>query len=920
MKKKTLKAFVSTFKIIGIARRLVIATIIFGFFITLATTSYQLYADYRQDLKTIHGYFTLIQKSYLSSLSRSVWMFDGKQIDAELDGLSKLPGMEALEIQAGQGYRWSSGAVRSKRTIIERFPLTFRHRDRTFSIGTLIATAGLDNVYHRLIDKTLTILATNAIRAFFVSGFILLIFQYLVTRHLVDLADTVARIDFSGTPERIALKRKKQRSHRDEIDQVVLALNQMQTDLFKSYEALKNSEDELYRIFSMSIDLICIVDINTATFVKVNPAFSETLGYSSEELTSKPFLEFIHPDDVQTTSRMIDAKLKAGRKVIDYENRYRCKNGSYRWLRWVSRPVPEKGLSYAVAHDITGSKHSEQRIEHLNRVLRAIRDVNQLIVREADPGTLIGEVCRLVVDNRGYASALIVLTDEKDRPIAWARAGLAASCASLNNLFERGELLPCCQQVRAKTQAELFVDRTAVCSQCPLGEKCARTQSLCAQLVHDGAAFGYYIAALDSDHSVDEEEIGLFTEMAADLAYALNVMRAKAARESSERKRKALESQLIQAQKMESVGQLAGGVAHDYNNMLSVIIGYAELALDKLGLDAPLRDDILEILTAARRSSNITGQLLAFARKQTIAPEVLDLNQTVESMLNMLRRLIGEDIDLVWHPRPGVWPVNMDPTQIDQILANLCVNARDAIADVGKITIETDSISIDEAYCAEHAGFVPGDFVILAVSDDGHGMDRETMDKIFEPFFTSKGMGRGTGLGLATVYGIVKQNAGFINVYSEPAKGTTFKIYLPGQADRTVTIEKADSDEAPQGRGETVLVVEDEASILKLANKILTGLGYKVLSAASPAEALKLAEAGSAEISLLITDVVMPEMNGRVLAERLQAVHPKLKCLFMSGYTADVIAHRGVLEDGVSFIQKPFSKKDLAAKVRASLD
>jgi PAS domain S-box-containing protein len=380
-----------------------------------------------------------------------------------------------------------------------------------------------------------------------------------------------------------------------------------------------------------------------------------------------------------------------------------------------------------------------------------------------------------------------------------------------------------------------------------------------------------------------------------------------------------LEAQLQQAQKMESVGRLAGGVAHDYNNMLGVIIGYAELALDKVTPSEPLHADLSEILTAARRSTTVTRQLLAFARKQTISPQVLDLNATVESMLKMLRRLIGEDIDLLWKPGRTRRSVKMDPSQIDQIMANLCVNARDAINGVGKITIETGSATFDQAYCVDHAGFVPGEFVLLAVSDDGCGMAKETLGSIFEPFFTTKEVGRGTGLGLAMVYGIVKQNNGFINVYSEPGKGTTFRIYLPCHADDEAETQVDNSANFQMSRGETVLVVEDEDAVRNLAVKMLHKLEYAVLAAGTPAEALRLAAEHGEDIDLLITDVVMPQMNGRDLVEQLSALYPQISTLFMSGYTANVIAHRGVLDEGVQFIQKPFSMKELAAKVREVL-
>lgn len=388
-------------------------------------------------------------------------------------------------------------------------------------------------------------------------------------------------------------------------------------------------------------------------------------------------------------------------------------------------------------------------------------------------------------------------------------------------------------------------------------------------------------------------------------------------RKRAEAEREKLQSQLNHAQKMESVGRLAGGVAHDFNNMLNVIIGYAELALRKVDSSEWLHKALQEIFKAGTRSAEITQQLLAFARKQTIAPKVLDLNETVEGMLKMLRRLIGEDITLAWLPGASLWPVRLDPSQMDQILANLCVNARDAIIGVGKITIETSLATVSEAYCADHVDFSPGDFVILSVSDNGCGMNKETLGKIFEPFFTTKAEGMGTGLGLSTVYGIVKQNNGFVHVHSELGLGTTFTIYLPRHIGEAKENVQKINTVVPPGHGEIILVVEDEVSMLELYRTMLETLGYSVLTANTPREALRLAKTHARKLHLLITDVVMPEMNGRDLASQFHLFYPDLKILFMSGYTADVIADRGgVLDEGVHFIQKPFSTDDLATKVR----
>jgi PAS domain S-box-containing protein len=382
---------------------------------------------------------------------------------------------------------------------------------------------------------------------------------------------------------------------------------------------------------------------------------------------------------------------------------------------------------------------------------------------------------------------------------------------------------------------------------------------------------------------------------------------------------RALQAQLLQSQKMESIGRLAGGVAHDFNNMLGVIIGRAEMRLRQLEPEDPSRTTLETILSAASRSADLTRQLLAFARKQTIAPKVLDLNETVEGLLKMLRRLIGEDVHLVWQPGRTPRPVYMDPGQLDQILVNLCVNARDAIPGVGKITIETGYVELDAEYCAIHADARPGDYVLLAVSDDGCGMDAQTRAQVFEPFFTTKQEGEGTGLGLSTVFGIVRQNDGFINVYSEPAQGSTFRIYIPCRAADDVEGPEAPGSEMPRGNGEVVLLVEDEPSLLEMTQTVLEELGYAVIPGGDPEAALAAYAARETDVDLLVTDVVMPGMNGKELAQRLKANRPQLQVLFMSGYTANSIVHHGVLEPDVHFIQKPFSMYELALKVREVL-
>jgi PAS domain S-box-containing protein len=382
-----------------------------------------------------------------------------------------------------------------------------------------------------------------------------------------------------------------------------------------------------------------------------------------------------------------------------------------------------------------------------------------------------------------------------------------------------------------------------------------------------------------------------------------------------------MESQLAQALKMESVGRLAGGVAHDFNNMLMGIMGYADLCRgDGLPAGHPIRGYLDEITNGARRSADLTRQLLAFARKQTISPQVLDLNEAVTGMLNLLRRLIGERIELVWRPDLRACRIRIDPSQIDQILANLCVNARDAIEHAGQIVMATANVAIDPDFCAGHAGFIPGEYVLLEVSDNGCGMDKELLAHIFEPFFTTKGVGEGTGLGLSTVYGIIKQNNGFIYVDSEAGQGTTFKIYLPRFAGAAVKGVVEVAPQASRSRGETILLVEDEDVLRAICRLFLTEFGYHVLVAATPAAALELAARHAGEIHLMLTDMVMPGMNGRQLTDRMHAIRPGMKCMIMSGYAADAMGQDDLAGLDVPFLEKPFSRDVLVRKVREVLE
>jgi two-component system, cell cycle sensor histidine kinase and response regulator CckA len=586
--------------------------------------------------------------------------------------------------------------------------------------------------------------------------------------------------------------------------------------------------------------------------------------------TSETWRARVHPDDLQRCEEEVQLALY-GEKDFDTEFRIVRPDGVIRSIRASAITQKEDSTGQVIKligthYDITQRKMADMERERLLHILES--SLNEIYV--FDSISLVFEyVNRAALKNLGYPYEAILsrMTPVDLKP-------------EFTETTFRQFLEPLLQGTQEKLHFETVHRR------------------------HDGSLYPV--------------EVHLQLVKIEDQHVFLAVILDTSARKQAEKDREGLEAQLRQAQKMESVGRLAGGVAHDFNNMLSVILGYGNMVLERTKPDDFLHECAQEIINAGSRSVNITRQLLAFARKQTISPQVLDLNETIQDMLKMLGRLIGEDIHLSWRPA-SIWPVNIDPSQLDQILANICVNARDSISGVGTIIIETGTAILDEAYCLKHPGFAPGRFVLLSINDDGCGMDEDVQRNLFEPFFTTKELGKGTGLGLATVYGIVKQNQGFINVSSEPGKGTTFRIYLPRHDEQGNKPEKTSVESIQRGRGETVLVVEDEASILRFTSRTLKDLGYTVVTANSPAEAVSLAQKGNEKIDLLITDVIMPEMNGRDLANVLLSIVPDLKCLFMSGYPSTVIAGQGVLAEGVHFLQKPFSARDLAAKARETL-
>ena len=872
----------------------------------------------------------------------------------------------------------------------------------------------------------------------------------------------------------------------------------------------------------------------------------------AESLGAERFI--VKPQEPDVFMRMVEQILReheAGQLVprprVDHDDRiyYRQYN------EVLVRKLEDKMLDLeagnrALEREVSQRQQAQERLERLTAVLRAIRNVNQLITREKDRDQLIQGACDGLVETRGYYSAWIALLDEDGKLLASGEAGLGDDFLPMVEQLKRGELPSCVSGALAQAGMTVVDDPPAKCSECPLADQYGGRAGMCVRLVHAGEVYGVLVVSMPADAVEDEEERRLFGEVADDLALALHSLhmaqehqrageeiarlarfpsenpnpvlrvardgtltyanegaaplleawgcqvgerlpedraqmcaealssnvantievthddhvfsvtfapvaeaqsvnsyglditerkRAEAALQESELRyrrlvehipavtyladldeasttlyvspqieqligfateeyatdpdlwrkqlhpedrdqvlgevaccqasgekfvseyrmltrdgelvwfhdeavvvpgdeshppflqgimfditqRKQLEEQLHQAAKMETVGRLAGGVAHDFNNILTGIKGYAQFLLAAAADGTAAQSDLMEINRLTDRAADLTRQLLAFSRKQALHPVVLDLNELIAKAMKMLMRLIGEHIELKFAPASALGRIEADPGQIEQVLMNLAVNARDAMPTGGKLTIDTTNVYLDHEYASTHVGVTPGHYVLLAVADTGCGMDQSTQDRVFEPFFTTREVGRGTGLGLSTAYGIVKQHGGNIWVYSETGEGTTFKVYLPRTDADTREVSAEGEEDVPRG-SETILLVEDEDPVRAVAVRTLCSQGYTVISAASAEEAERLVAQQDQHIDLLLTDVIMPGRSGRALYERLAPARPSLKVLYMSGYTDDAIVHHGVLDADTAFLQKPFNPESLARRVREVLD
>jgi two-component system, cell cycle sensor histidine kinase and response regulator CckA len=737
------------------------------------------------------------------------------------------------------------------------------------------------------------------------------------------------------------------------------------------------------RFFELSLDMLCIASVE-GYFIRVNASFQRYLGWSAAELTGQAFAEFIHPDDRAATAQEI-AKLALGAPSRGFENRYRCADGSYRVIQWMTARDDASGMLYAIGRDIADVVASQAKLQAAKEAEKELLRKEAAIAASLNGIAIADLDGRLTYVNRSFLN----LWGYADGHLVLGRSALAfwespeAAQAVIDALQTVGVWSGELTAVRAEgveltfqVNASLFSDAAGA----PMGmvasfrditerkkfEEALRLKdqaivtSLNAVVITDGEGVIVYVnpsfvrlwgyasetevlgrGALD--FAEPEATLQLLEQLRAQGSWQGELLARRkdgtsfnalisantvcdasgnisnlvgSVLDISDAKR--LQAQFLQAQKMESVGRLAGGVAHDFNNLLTVMKGYLELATLGITQADPLYYDLSQVNKAVDSASSLTQQLLAFSRQQIIAPQLINLNEVIGRVQKMLHRLIGEDVELRMLLADNLASVRFDPGQSEQVIINLAVNARDAMFHGGKLTIETAMVQLDEEYARYHAEVQAGSYVMLAVSDTGSGMSEQVQSHLFEPFFTTKELGKGTGLGLAMVYGAVSQNGGRIEVYSELGQGTTFKIYLPQAQGSSVEISPEQSGALPRGN-QAIILVEDDENVRVLAARLLGQQGYRVYAFRNGMEAISAVSALREELHLLITDVIMPEMNGRVLAERIRALRPTIKILFTSGYTANVIVHHGVLKEGIEFLPKPYSIRSLAQRVHEVL-
>jgi two-component system cell cycle sensor histidine kinase/response regulator CckA len=674
----------------------------------------------------------------------------------------------------------------------------------------------------------------------------------------------------------VAIRQRAEESLRKAYDDLDQRIQERTSDLDKANKALeaeknehKRISEQLDRIFALTPDIIFTKGFD-GYLKQFNPALEKILGYTKAELLAEPFLDFAHPTERMAVTKSLNRSLE-NQEISGVESRCRCKDGSYKWIQWNAVAVPRERIFTGTGRDITERKLAEERLESLRTEQKAILD-----------SVGMGVHC---IDMEGHITY--------ENPTAAKLLGYDAedligkpAHGTIHHTRPDGSHYPV--------------------GQCPIyatlrdGKRRRITDEVFWRKNGTSFPVEYTSTAIRDEEGKITGAAVVFTDL-------------------TERLR--IEARLVQSQKMKTVGRLAGGVAHEFNSILTAIIGQSELLLSDLPADNPMTTSAREIRRAADRAAVLTRQLLAYGRKQILQPEMINLNRVLSEMLGTLQHVMGREIDVRIVPVIGLKLANIDPGQMEQVIVNIAMNAADAMQNGGAFTLETANVTLDEDYVRPFRGLKSGEYVMLAMSDTGMGMTPDVKTRVFEPFFSTKGVGQGTGLGLATCYGIIKQSEGHLSVYSEPGRGTTFRVYLPQVDGPAATpLPQHKTLDLPRGT-ETILLAEDDPSLLEMAANLLRRQGYTVFTAVNGLEALSLKnQRDIGHIDLLLTDIVMPHMSGKELADRILAIYPHTRILFTSAFTENAAIRQGIFKSGVKVLQKPFTPSALASKVREVLD
>lgn len=853
-----------------IGRRLMLYILLFSSVITFMGTGLQLYLDYDHDVKMIHTSFEQVKSSYLDSITNSLWVTDGELLRIQLEGILRLPDMQLIEVRKGPEVVQVVGTPQSDSIIEQTIPLVYVYNGRDVHLGELHVVASLKGIYSRLLDRVLLILGVQTIKTFMVSLFIFVIFYQLVGKYIIYMASFVESINFESLKNMLYLDRKPLAKEPDELDSLVNAFNRMRENLSQDIimreaaeKELRESEDKFRSISDRSLVGIYLIQDNI--FQYVNPKFCEIFGYTVEEcLDNMPFIDLVHPDEIEYVREQVRKRLDGEAEFLQYETRCMKKNGKIIDIVVLGATTTYKGSPAAIGTvlDITERKQTEEKLLSQQYLLQNAQEIGKIGTWELD-----------------IPKNSLVWTDE-----TYKIFGISFG---------------------TKLNYEIFMkcihpdDRSYVDNEWKNSLE-GNKYDIEHRILVDGK-----IKWIREKARFEFNESG-------DCIRAIGF-----AQDISDKKE--MEARLQQAQKMESIGTLAGGIAHDFNNILFPIVGMSELLLEDLPENSIEFENAKEIFTAGKRGSDLVKQILAFSRQTEHKMVPVKTQKIIEEVVKLSRATIPSNIKIDQQIQSDCGTIIADQTQLHQIAMNLVTNAYHAVEKTnGKISVvlkETE-ISIGDL---PDSTLQPGQYVVLTISDTGDGMNHNMIEKIFEPYFTTKEQGKGTGLGLAVVYGIVKEHGGHITVYSEIGIGTTFNVYLPVmKADTEYTREKTGPQ--IQTGNESILLVDDEVSVVKLEKAILERLGYEVTAFSSSPEALETFRANPAAFDLIISDMTMPDITGDKLAEELLSIRPDIPILICTGFS-ERINKAQAEEIGVKgFLMKPIIKSEMAKEVRNVLD